>query len=344
MKNTFVIIFALTLSTVLSAQSYESKRPPVEDRLFTSNAVELKIQEVASQLTNPKLAWMFVNCFPNTLDTTVHYRKQDGKDDTFFDSQSKTYCDMDLRVKGGCLRVDFGKELDCDSVEIEFFSPDHPTREVEVQKLPLTAEYSCNLADWSSTALVKTSVADDDFTAKIIRFTVHDYYNLHGKKLVASYDVNDKIRYFSLEKPVDRIYAVHLIKDSKEITAENPRANNMQAHYRHKNTAVCKHNEFTLPQYKKGAKLTVAVEGTHGEECVYCVAEIEGELMGFPERAPDYKANQWEHAVCGSDKNNTFFLPLPDGAQGKSIKVYAVFSDRHKSRGCTCNVYICDKH
>ena len=79
MKNTFVIIFALTLSAVLSAQSYESKRPPVEDRLFTSNAVELKIQEVASQLTNPKLAWMFVNCFPNTLDTTVHYDK-DGNE------------------------------------------------------------------------------------------------------------------------------------------------------------------------------------------------------------------------------------------------------------------------
>ena len=85
MKNTFVIIFALTLSTVLSAQSYESKRPPVEDRLFTSDAVELKIQEVASQLTNPKLAWMFVNCFPNTLDTTVHFDKDgnEGRGDTF---------------------------------------------------------------------------------------------------------------------------------------------------------------------------------------------------------------------------------------------------------------------
>ena len=35
-------------------------------------------------LTNERLAWMFGNCFPNTLDTTVHYRKDaDGKDDTF---------------------------------------------------------------------------------------------------------------------------------------------------------------------------------------------------------------------------------------------------------------------
>ena len=31
-----------------------------------------------------KLAWMFENCFPNTLDTTVHYRTdEEGADDTF---------------------------------------------------------------------------------------------------------------------------------------------------------------------------------------------------------------------------------------------------------------------
>lgn len=33
-------------------------------------------------LTNAKLAWMFENCFPNTLDTTVRHRKSNGKDDT----------------------------------------------------------------------------------------------------------------------------------------------------------------------------------------------------------------------------------------------------------------------
>jgi meiotically up-regulated gene 157 (Mug157) protein len=36
------------------------------------------------QLTNRKLAWMFENCFPNTIDTTVHFRTgEDGKPDTF---------------------------------------------------------------------------------------------------------------------------------------------------------------------------------------------------------------------------------------------------------------------
>ncbi len=63
---------------------YPSKRPPVEERLFTSTAVEKKIKEVQQLLKgNPRLAWMFANCFPNTLESTVHYRVIDGEDDTF---------------------------------------------------------------------------------------------------------------------------------------------------------------------------------------------------------------------------------------------------------------------
>lgn len=268
----------------------------------------------------------------------------DSKADSFFDSQSKTYLDESRRIFGGCLRVDFGKEIDCDSVEIEFFAGDYATREVETQKVPLVAEYSTDLTNWNSSAFVDMSVSDDDFTAKIIRFTAHTLYDLHGKKLVASYGNIGKIRYLRIENPVDRIYAVRLIKDGKTIETPNAFANNMQAHYRFKKTAVIKSGTLTLPDCKSGSSVAVAVEGTHGEECVYCVAEIDGKLCGFPKRAPDYKANQWEHAVCGSDKNNTFFLELPEGMQGKEIKITAVFSDRRKAENCVCNVYICEKH
>ncbi|MFC2711758.1 glycoside hydrolase family 125 protein [Hoylesella oralis] len=59
----------------------KTNRPPMEKRLFVSDAVEKKIKEVKKLLKdNPYLAWMFENCFPNTMDTTVHF---DGKDDTF---------------------------------------------------------------------------------------------------------------------------------------------------------------------------------------------------------------------------------------------------------------------
>ena len=85
MKNLIASVVAFVSLTSLSAQTYESRRPLEKDRLFVSEVVEKKVAEVASQLTGPKLAWMFVNCFPNTLDTTVHFDKDgnEGRGDTF---------------------------------------------------------------------------------------------------------------------------------------------------------------------------------------------------------------------------------------------------------------------
>ena len=62
---------------------YISQRPKPEERLFRSDVIEKKIAEIKALLKNPYLAWMFENCFPNTLDTTVHFRMLDGKPDTF---------------------------------------------------------------------------------------------------------------------------------------------------------------------------------------------------------------------------------------------------------------------
>jgi len=65
-------------------QEYEDQRPLPEDRLFTSAAVEAEIERVAGMLENPRLKWMFANCYPNTLDTTVHpVESEDGLPDTF---------------------------------------------------------------------------------------------------------------------------------------------------------------------------------------------------------------------------------------------------------------------
>ena len=61
-----------------------TRRPAKGKRLFSSKAVEREIERVKGLLTNPKMAWMFENCFPNTIDTTVHYRTdEEGKPDTF---------------------------------------------------------------------------------------------------------------------------------------------------------------------------------------------------------------------------------------------------------------------
>ena len=66
------------------AMKLYTDRPPVEERAFVSPAIDSVTEAVATQITHPKLAEMFRKCFPNTLDTTVHYAEdEDGEPDTF---------------------------------------------------------------------------------------------------------------------------------------------------------------------------------------------------------------------------------------------------------------------
>jgi len=62
---------------------FDSLRPKLAERKFTSEAVEAKIKSIKATIKDPELAWLFENCYPNTLDTTVNYTEIDGRPDTF---------------------------------------------------------------------------------------------------------------------------------------------------------------------------------------------------------------------------------------------------------------------
>ncbi|MBP1475517.1 glycoside hydrolase family 125 protein [Frateuria sp. MAH-13] len=62
---------------------FASKRPPPGKRRFTSDVVERELARVQGLIGDPKLAWMFGNCYPNTLDTTVELGTLEGEPDTF---------------------------------------------------------------------------------------------------------------------------------------------------------------------------------------------------------------------------------------------------------------------
>lgn len=58
-------------------------RIPISQRKFSSPAVEKLIATVKKKIGNKEIAWLFENCFPNTLDTTVDFEIIDGKPDSF---------------------------------------------------------------------------------------------------------------------------------------------------------------------------------------------------------------------------------------------------------------------
>ncbi len=61
-----------------------SQRPEIDKRCFSSPVIEQIIQEISAKIKDPALAALFVNCFPNTLDTTVTLASdEEGRPDTF---------------------------------------------------------------------------------------------------------------------------------------------------------------------------------------------------------------------------------------------------------------------
>lgn len=87
-KNTAAIssISMLGFSSVdklFASDNFISQRPAKDNRNFTSEAVDNAIKEIKKKIADDELSWMFENCFPNTLDTTVQYEEINGKPDTF---------------------------------------------------------------------------------------------------------------------------------------------------------------------------------------------------------------------------------------------------------------------
>ncbi len=75
------------LAEDLFAQSASLKFPIVRtalaQRKFNSEAVETAISSFKAYTKDRELAWLFENCFPNTLDTTVDFEVVNNKPDTY---------------------------------------------------------------------------------------------------------------------------------------------------------------------------------------------------------------------------------------------------------------------
>jgi meiotically up-regulated gene 157 (Mug157) protein len=85
-RNTSLVASGLMLAPTLAraaASDFPVVRVAAAKRKFQSPAVEKTIARVQAGIGNRELAWMFGNCFPNTLDTTVDFEMVNGRPDTY---------------------------------------------------------------------------------------------------------------------------------------------------------------------------------------------------------------------------------------------------------------------
>ncbi|MBL7817157.1 MAG: glycoside hydrolase family 125 protein [Saprospiraceae bacterium] len=82
-QNASLAGMGLFINTKAFSQDFPTVRVPLEKRNFSSAAIETTIQRMKTRIKDPELAWLFENCFPNTLDTTVIFKMKNGRPDTF---------------------------------------------------------------------------------------------------------------------------------------------------------------------------------------------------------------------------------------------------------------------
>jgi len=85
-QNAGLIGTGLLLTNGLSFaqdKTFPTVRVPLSKRHFTSQAIEEAINEFTVNVRNKELGWLFGNCFPNTIDTTIFFGTKDGIPDTY---------------------------------------------------------------------------------------------------------------------------------------------------------------------------------------------------------------------------------------------------------------------
>jgi hypothetical protein len=83
-----------------------------------------------------------------------------------------------------------------------------------------------------------------------------------------------------------------------------------------------------LDEVAEGSYLCVALNGKHGKEGAYVAAKIDGELLGAPDRAPSYLSNPWESFNSRRESNYTYYIPVKEEYEGKSIEVFVMGYDK----------------
>ncbi|MES2517065.1 MAG: glycoside hydrolase family 125 protein [Bacteroidota bacterium] len=82
-QNTTIASVGLLLNAKGNTNLFPTVRIPSEKRNFNSPIIEATIERVKKRIKDPELSWLFENCFPNTLDTTVNFKIKDKRPDTF---------------------------------------------------------------------------------------------------------------------------------------------------------------------------------------------------------------------------------------------------------------------
>ncbi len=214
----------------------------------------------------------------------------DGDVETVFDA----YANKDLRIAGGCVRVDFGEEISFDRIAIHTQANDQSL----IRNKLYGAQFSHDLVNWVSAEEV-----------------IQD-----GSSLLI-YPQPGAWRYFRMRNTPERISEFEAWKGDEQLPREQWRGNNLFAHPQVVPAVSAWSAKVVIDEVTPTSYLCVAVEGEHGEEGCYAALRIGEELIGAANRASSFPANAWEYPVRTRKTGYTYFFPVDESIVGQEIEV-----------------------
>jgi hypothetical protein len=215
----------------------------------------------------------------------------DGDFTTVFDSIG---IGRDIRIEGGCLRIDFAEPIAMDHIKVHTQGNDRTL----INILVTGAEFSSNLSDWTA----ETEVIQ------------------HGDRLDI-YPPQGEWRYFRMRHAPERTAEVEGFLNGQPVDRSIWSASNLFAHPDAVPAVAAWTANVKVDEIVPTAYLCVAVEGEHGQEGAYAAIRMGDRLIGAPDRAPSYPVNPWEYPVRRHDSGYTYFFPLDDSMLGQDLEV-----------------------
>ncbi|GHS96767.1 hypothetical protein FACS189421_02400 [Bacteroidia bacterium] len=208
----------------------------------------------------------------------------------------------DIRIKGGCFRLDLGETVFVDSIIFKV------NNEYELQPLLMDegnfAQISSDLKNWKSVSF------------------------LAGTSMTVP--VGEKMQYLKMNPFPDAIAEIEVYSEGKKVSPEKFKANNLFADSKVMECAGAQYASFQLNEIPKNSYLAVAINGDHGIEGAYVALKVNGEYVGAPSRAVSYPANPWEYPTVKANSNYTYFFPLTENMKNQEIEAFVLGYDKDK--------------
>jgi hypothetical protein len=199
-----------------------------------------------------------------------------------------------LHQNNGSLRLDLGESQTLDKVVFKGIPENYNPEAVEV---------STDLSSWIP---VKFKVMKDEMYI--------DFYR------------NKSFRYMRLANSPSEVAEIEGFSNQKAVDRKLWKASNLFGMVKENSAKLCWKYEGKLSGIGKSANLTVTVPASCTEGTVFACMLVDGKIIAANDRAPSFPYNNWEHFGI-VDKNLTFYIPLSENLEGKTIQVMLLTKD-----------------